>query len=88
VLEACRRSVGNQLLILVVIFLAYAYLGKYIPGLLSHRGYTLERIIYQMYLTSQGVFGMPTGVASTYLVIFIVLGAMLDKSGLQNCSMM
>ncbi len=82
VLEACRRSVGNQLLILVVIFLAYAYFGKYIPGLLSHRGYTLERIIYQMYLTSQGVFGMPTGVASTYLVIFIVLGAMLDKSGL------
>jgi TRAP transporter 4TM/12TM fusion protein len=82
VLEACRRSVGNQLLILVVIFLAYAYFGRYIPGILSHRGYTLERIIYQMYLTSQGVFGMPTGVASTYLVIFVVLGAMLDKSGL------
>jgi TRAP transporter 4TM/12TM fusion protein len=52
------------------------------PAYLSHRGYTLERIIYQMYLTSQGVFGMPTGVASTYLVIFVVLGAMLDKSGL------
>jgi TRAP transporter 4TM/12TM fusion protein len=82
VLEACRRAVGNQLLILVLIFLAYAYLGRYIPGILSHRGYTLERIIYQMYLTSQGVFGMPTGVASTYLVIFVVLGAMLDKSGL------
>ena len=82
VLEACRRSVGNQLLILVLVFLAYAYFGKYVPGILSHRGYTLERIIYQMYLTSQGVFGMPTGVASTYLVIFVVLGAMLDKSGL------
>ncbi|MFH2115452.1 MAG: TRAP transporter permease, partial [Spirochaetota bacterium] len=82
VLEACRRAVGNQLLILVLIFLAYAYFGRYIPGLLSHRGYTIERIIYQMYLTSQGVFGMPTGVASTYLVIFVVLGAMLDKSGL------
>lgn len=82
VLEACRRSVGNQLLILVVVFLLYAYFGKYIPGLLSHRGYTLERIIYQMYLTSQGVFGMPTGVSATYLIIFVVLGAMLDKSGL------
>lgn len=84
VLEACRRAVGNQLLILVLVFLAYAYGGKYIPGILSHRGYTLERIIYQMYLTSQGIFGMPTGVSSTYLIIFVVLGAMLDKSGLSR----
>jgi TRAP transporter 4TM/12TM fusion protein len=82
VLEATRRVVGKGLLFLAIFFLAYAYLGKYIPGVFSHRGYRIERIIYQMYLTGQGIFGIPIGVSSTYLIIFIVLGAMLDKSGL------
>lgn len=82
VLEATRRVVGKGLLFLAIMFLAYAYLGKYIPGVFSHRGYRIERIIYQMYLTGQGIFGIPIGVSSTYLIIFIVLGAMLDKSGL------
>lgn len=82
VLEATRRVVGKGLLILAILFLAYAYLGKYVPGVFSHRGYRIERIIYQMYLTGQGIFGIPIGVSSTYLIIFIVLGAMLDKSGL------
>ncbi|QEN09648.1 TRAP transporter permease [Oceanispirochaeta crateris] len=84
VLESCRRAVGPQLLTLCIIFLLYAYFGRHIPGVLSHRGYTLTRIIYQMYLTTQGIFGMPIGVSSTYLIIFVVLGAMLDKSGLSR----
>lgn len=84
VLEACRRSVGPQLFILCIVFLLYAWGGRYIPGVLSHRGHSIERIIYQMYLTSQGIFGMPIGVSSTYLIIFVVLGAMLDKSGLSK----
>lgn len=84
VLEACRRAVGNQLLILALLFLLYAAFGRYIPGVLSHRGYSLERIIYMMYMTGQGIFGMPIGVSSTYLIIFVVLGAMLDKSGLSR----
>ncbi|TFG81965.1 MAG: TRAP transporter permease [Spirochaetales bacterium] len=84
VLESCRRAVGLQLFILVIVFILYAYLGKYIPGVLSHRGHTVQRIIYQMYLTSQGIFGMPIGVSSTYLIIFVVLGAMLEKSGLSK----
>lgn len=82
VLEACRRVVGKGLLILAIIFLIYAYFGRYFPGVLSHRGYRVERIIYQMYLTGQGIFGIPIGVSSTYLIIFVILGAMLDKSGL------
>lgn len=82
VLEACRRAVGPQLLILCIIFLLYAWGGRYIPGVLSHRGYTLRRIIYQMYLTGQGIYGLPIGVSSTYLVIFIILGSILEKSGL------
>lgn len=84
VLESCRRAVGPQLLILCVVFILYAWGGRYIPGVLSHRGHTVQRIIYQMYLTGQGIFGMPIGVSSTYLIIFVVLGAMLDKSGLSK----
>ncbi|MCX8013246.1 MAG: TRAP transporter fused permease subunit, partial [Rectinema sp.] len=82
VLEACRRAVGPQLLILCIVFLLYAWGGRYIPGVLSHRGYNLRRIIYQMYLTGQGIYGLPIGVSSTYLVIFIILGSILEKSGL------
>jgi len=82
VLEACRRAVGPQLLILAVVFLLYAWLGKYIPGVFSHRGQKVNRIIYQMYLGSNGIFGLPIGVSSTYLIIFVILGAILEKSGL------
>ena len=82
VLEATRRVVGKGLLILAILFILYAYLGRHIPGVFSHRGYNVKRIIYQMYLTGQGVYGIPIGVSATYLTVFIVLGAMLDKSGL------
>jgi TRAP transporter 4TM/12TM fusion protein len=82
VLEACRRSVGWQLLTLGLIFLLYAYFGRIMPGVFSHRGYTIKRIIYQMYLTGQGIFGIPIEVSSTFLIIFVILAAVLEKSGL------
>jgi len=82
VLEATRRVIGKGLLTLAIIFLLYAYLGKYIPGLFSHRGYRLSRIVYQMYLTGQGIFGIPLGVSAGYLVVFIILAALLEASGL------
>lgn len=82
VLEATRRVVGKGLMILAIIFIIYAYVGRYIPGVFSHRGYSFSRIVYQLYLTGGGIFGIPLGVSSTYLIIFIVLGALLDVSGL------
>ncbi|MDR1875216.1 MAG: TRAP transporter permease [Synergistaceae bacterium] len=82
VLEACRRVAGRGLLVLAVVFLLYAWLGRYVPGALSHRGYSIQRIIYQMYLTTEGIYGLPIGIASTYLVLFIVFSSMLEKSGL------
>ena len=82
ILEACRRSVGWQLLALGLIFLLYAFFGRYAPGVFSHRGYTIERIIYQMYLTGQGIFGIPIEVSSTFLIIFVILAATLERSGL------
>lgn len=82
ILEACRRVVGKGLLILAIVFLLYALFGNHLPGVFAHRGYTLERVIYQMYLTGQGIYGIPIGISATYLVVFITLGAMLEKSGL------
>ncbi len=82
ILEACRRAVGPQLLILAIVALLYAWLGKYIPGVFAHRGQSVKRIIYQMYLGGNGIFGLPIAVSSTYLIIFVILGAILEKSGL------
>ena len=82
VLEATRRVVGNSLVILAAVFLLYAYFGRYFPGVFAHRGYSVGRIIYQMYLTGQGIFGIPLSVSAGYLVVFIVLAALLDSSGL------
>lgn len=82
VLEGTRRVLGSTLVILSAIFLLYAYLGRYMPGAFAHRGYSISRIINQMYLTSQGIYGLPVGVSSTYLVVFVILGAVLEKSGL------
>ncbi|NLB82834.1 MAG: TRAP transporter permease [Synergistaceae bacterium] len=84
VLEACRRVSGPGLLGLAILFLLYAYFGEYFPGVLSHRGYSLTRLIYQMYLTTQGIFGQPIGIAATYLVLFIVFSNLLGKSGLSS----
>lgn len=82
VLEATRRVVGNSLVYLAAFFLIYAYFGRFFPGVFNHRGYNIERIIYQMYLTGQGIFGIPLSVSAGYLVVFIVLAALLDSSGL------
>jgi TRAP transporter 4TM/12TM fusion protein len=82
VVEATRRVVGKGLVILILLFVAYAYFGRYIPGVLSHRGYSMTRIVYQMSLTGQGIFGVPLSVSAGYLIIFIMLAALLDKSGL------
>jgi TRAP transporter 4TM/12TM fusion protein len=83
VLEATRRTVGIVLPIVCVAFVAYAFLGDLIPPgyLLGHRGYDLERLIGQTYIGIEGIFGVPTAVAATYIVLFTVYGAVLEYSG-------
>ncbi|MDK2925932.1 MAG: hypothetical protein PWQ41_1706 [Bacillota bacterium] len=81
-LEAGRRITGKALPILAIIFLLYAYLGPYLPGFLAHRGYTVTRLIDQMYISSEGIFGIPLGVAATYVFLFILFGSFLETSGL------
>lgn len=82
VLEAGRRSIGPFLPVLGVIFLAYAYFGNYIPGTFGHPGYSPERIIELMYLSTSGLYGVAIGVSATYIFLFILFGAFLGESGM------
>ena len=80
-IEASRRVIGPALPITAGVFLAYAYLGPFLPDIVRHTGFTTEAIVDQLYLTTEGIFGMPTGVSATYVILFIIFGTFLEKSG-------
>jgi len=81
VLEAARRTMGMFLVVLSAIFLGYLVLGPYLPGMLAHGGFSFERIVRQMYMSTEGVYGIAVGVSATYVYLFILFGAFLQKSG-------
>lgn len=81
VLDATRRAIGWPLPIVATLFLLYTYFGDMIPGLFGHRGYSLVRIINQMFMTTEGVFGVPLGVVVTIVFLFVLFGSFLEKSG-------
>lgn len=83
ILEATRRTVGWILPAISLLFLAYGYAGSgwLIPDAFEHRGFTLSRIIGQNYLTLEGVFTTPMEVAATFIILFTVYGAVLDRGG-------
>ena len=82
VLEAARRTLGAALPVLAGVFLLYAWVGASLPGwLLPHRGYSLERIVSQAFLHSQGVFSVALKVMFTYVFLFVLLGAFLERTG-------
>lgn len=82
VLEAARRVTGPVLPILAVLFIVYDYYGRSMPGLFRHRGYDLDRIVTFMYESTEGIFSTAIGVSSTYIFLFILFGAILQKSGM------
>ena len=82
VLEAARRCVGVPIVIIASAFIAYAFLGPYIPGRLAHRGVGVADLVQHLYFTTEGVFGIPLGVSSTFIFLFILFGAYLEKTGL------
>jgi len=82
VLEATRRSIGPELPIVVIVFLIYAYFGPHMPGFLAHRGYSLERIIEHLYMQTEGIYGIPLGVSSSFVFLFILFGSVLNKTGM------
>ena len=77
VIEAARRVVGLPMVTVVLVFLAYAFLGPYMPGVLAHRGLTIEQLVRHLYFTTEGIFGIPLGVSSTFIFLFILFGAYL-----------
>ncbi len=81
VLEAGRRTVGWPIVIVGLVFLTYAYFGRAMPGLLRHRGYSFSRIFPYMYLTDAAVFGIPLGVSAKFILLFIIFGSFLERSG-------
>ncbi len=81
VVEATRRTIGPALPITALVFLTYALAGPYLPGPLRHRGFSLELVLDQMYLTTDGIFGIPLDVSATYVILFVIFGAFLEKSG-------
>ena len=80
-LDATRRTIGWSMVGLAIFFLAYAAFGRHFPDLLSHRGYDLERILEQVYLGADGIYGTPLGVSATFVIVIVVLGALLEKTG-------
>ncbi len=81
VLEATRRTIGPSLPIVAVCFILYAVAGPWMPGVLSHKGITLEIVIDQTYFTTEGIFGIALTVAGSYVILFIIFGAFLEQSG-------
>jgi len=81
VLEASRRAVGWPLVIITGLFVIYGLFGPYFPGILAHRGYSFRRIVDHLYLTSEGIFGIPLWVSSTFVYAFVLFGAIFEKTG-------
>ncbi|EHL64169.1 TRAP transporter permease [Cloacibacillus evryensis] len=81
-LEATRRISNPVLPCLAVVALLYCYFGRYMPQMLAHRGFSVARIVNHMYLGTEGIFGTPLEVSSTFVFMFILFGSVLEKTGL------
>lgn len=90
VLEGARRAVGIGMTIIGACFLLYAFAGArgelpfladWMPGIMNHRGYELDRVASQMTLGAEGIFGLPLGVAATFVFVFVLFGAFLEVTG-------
>ena len=80
-LEGARRTLGPALTIIGLVFLAYCHFGPYAPDLLAHRGASLSKIINHMYLTTEGIFGVPLRVSASFVFLFVLFGALLEQAG-------
>lgn len=80
-IEATRRVVGNALVAIIIIFVAYGLWGQYLPSLVAHKGFDLMWIIDHLFYTTSGVFSTALGVSATYIFIFILFGKFLEVSG-------
>ncbi|MBV9360568.1 MAG: TRAP transporter fused permease subunit [Betaproteobacteria bacterium] len=81
VLEAMRRATGWIMPLITVGFLLYALYGPYLPPPWTHKGYEIPRLVGHLYMTLEGIFGVPVGVSSSLIILFTIFGAFLQFSG-------
>jgi len=81
ILEASRRTSGWIIPAVILGFILYAFAGPYLPNPWTHRGYDVSRLVGHMYMTLEGIFGVPIDVSSTFIILFTVYGAFLEVSG-------
>lgn len=82
VFEAARRVVGWPMITVAFVFIAYAFFGPYIPGIMAHRGVQVQELFDHLFFTTEGIFGTPMGVSSTFIYLFILFGSYLEATGL------
>jgi TRAP transporter 4TM/12TM fusion protein len=87
VLEVTRRTVGIFLPVIAALFLLYALYGHNLPGILTHHDISLRNMVEYMYMTTEGIFGIPIGVSSTFIYLFILFSVFLGKTGTANLLM-
>ena len=80
-LEATRRTTGWIVPVVALAFLGYAYLGPYLPQPWTHSGFDIGQIIGQLFITLEGIFGIPVDVSSSLIILFTIYGAFLQHSG-------
>jgi len=83
-LEATRRALGPPLMVVAVVFLIYTFGGAYMPDVIAHKGQSLTKVMSHQWLTTEGVFGVALGVSSSFVFLFVLFGAMLEKAGAGN----
>ena len=83
-LEATRRALGPPLMIVAIVFLVYTFAGPYMPDIIAHQGQQLSAVVNHQWVTTEGVFGIALGVSTSFVFLFVLFGAMLDKAGAGN----
>ena len=82
VFEAARRIMGLALPLICLVFLLYGLFGQYLPGPLAHRGYGFDQVVSQLGFGTEGIYGTPTYVSSSYIFLFILFGSFLEQAGM------
>ena len=84
ILEASRRVIGPALAVVALVFSLYAFLGPYLPDVFAFKGVSLRKYMTQVFLSSEGIYGIPLGVSASIVYLFVLLGALLERAGAGN----
>ena len=83
-LEATRRALGPPLMVVALVFLIYTFAGPYMPDVIAHKGASITKTMSHQWLTAEGVFGVAVGVSTSFVFLFVLFGALLEKAGAGN----